>query len=221
MGQQGDNLFVLEIDPSTGKCQQFISKVPNSNYPTAACMSRTGKLYIGAAYAGHLLCCDPAKGALDDLGEINGDKAVFLKLPAVVTVGWAARRAWPASRRNIPSVMFSGWMASGFSSIENVGNLVCPAEFRVGEHAKVVAGTKEDLMAHGLIAGEMNWISFPKLTEKMEAWVQIRYRHPGVAAVISPGEEGKVIVDCLAWNLTKPLSLSTTKKTIPVTNQRR
>jgi hypothetical protein len=77
MGQQGDNLFVLEIDPSTGKCRQFISKVPGSNYPTAACLSRTGKLYIGSAYAGHLLCYDPAKGALDDLGQINGDKAVF------------------------------------------------------------------------------------------------------------------------------------------------
>ena len=77
MGQQGDNLFVLEIDPSTGKCRQFISKVPGSNYPTAACLSRTGKLYIGSAYAGNLLCYDPAKGALDDLGQINGDKAVF------------------------------------------------------------------------------------------------------------------------------------------------
>jgi tRNA-specific 2-thiouridylase len=63
------------------------------------------------------------------------------------------------------------------------------------EKNQVVAGAKEELTAHGLIAGGINWISFPKLTEKMEAWVQIRYRHPGVLAVISPGEEGHVTVD--------------------------
>jgi tRNA-specific 2-thiouridylase len=28
----------------------------------------------------------------------------------------------------------------------------------------------------------------------MEAWVQIRYRHPGALAVISPGDDGKVMV---------------------------
>lgn len=60
---------------------------------------------------------------------------------------------------------------------------------------QVVAGRKEELMANGLIAGGVNWISFPKLEGKMEAWVQIRYRHPGALAVISPGDDGKVMVD--------------------------
>ncbi|HPO07268.1 MAG TPA: hypothetical protein PLZ55_01265 [bacterium] len=77
MGQQGDNLFVLQIDPETGKFRQFVSKVPESNYPTATWMSRSGKLYVGAAYAGHLLCFDPEKNALEDLGAINGDAATF------------------------------------------------------------------------------------------------------------------------------------------------
>jgi len=40
-------------------------------------MSRTGKLYIGAAYAGHLLCFDPDEEALEDLGPINPGAAVF------------------------------------------------------------------------------------------------------------------------------------------------
>ena len=77
MGQQADNLFVLQIDPITGNLQQFLSKVPNSNYPTATYMSREGKLYIGAAYAGHLLCFDPKANILSDLGEINPGKATF------------------------------------------------------------------------------------------------------------------------------------------------
>ena len=77
MGQQADNLFVLQIDPETGDFHQFVSDVPRSNYPTATFMSRTGRLYVGAAYAGHLLCFDPEKGALEDLGPIHPGAATF------------------------------------------------------------------------------------------------------------------------------------------------
>ena len=77
MGQQGDNLFVLQIDPATGAFEQFTSPVPQSNYPTATYMSRSGKLYIGSSYAGHLLCFDPAAHQLQDLGAINPAAATF------------------------------------------------------------------------------------------------------------------------------------------------
>jgi tRNA-specific 2-thiouridylase len=62
------------------------------------------------------------------------------------------------------------------------------------EENRVVAGTKEELMASGLVAGNVNWISFPKLERKVEALVQIRYRHPAAPAVVSPLEEGRVRV---------------------------
>ncbi|MBM3239584.1 hypothetical protein FJZ31_25130, partial [Candidatus Poribacteria bacterium] len=77
MGQQADNLFVLQINPETGAFRQFISEVPKSNYPTATLMSRTGRLYVGAAYAGHLLCFDPEKDTFEDLGPINPGAASF------------------------------------------------------------------------------------------------------------------------------------------------
>ena len=77
MGQNGDNLFVLQIDPESGDFRQFVSKVPKSNFPTATLMSRTGRLYVGAAYAGHLLCFDPEKDAFEDLGAINPGAATF------------------------------------------------------------------------------------------------------------------------------------------------
>ena len=77
MGQQADNLFVLQIDPRTGVVRQFVSSVPGSNYPTHAFMSRSGRLYVGAAYAGHLLCLDPGKDAFEDLGAIHPGAAVF------------------------------------------------------------------------------------------------------------------------------------------------
>ena len=77
MGQKAENLFVLQINPQTGAYRQFVSKVPNSNYPTATLMSRTGRLYIGAAYAGHLLCFDPAEDTLKDIGPIHPGAATF------------------------------------------------------------------------------------------------------------------------------------------------
>ncbi|UCF15370.1 MAG: hypothetical protein JSW59_18350, partial [Phycisphaerales bacterium] len=39
--------------------------------------SRSGKLYIGAAYSGHLLCFDPVRDVLEDLGAINPGNATF------------------------------------------------------------------------------------------------------------------------------------------------
>ena len=56
----------------------------------------------------------------------------------------------------------------------------------------VVVGTKEELMAGGLEAGEMNWIAVPRLDGPLEAIVQIRYRHPGVSALLSPLDGGRV-----------------------------
>jgi len=63
------------------------------------------------------------------------------------------------------------------------------------EGNRVVAGSEEELMSGGLVAGRVNWISFPGLEDKMEALVQIRYRHPGAPAVVVPLEEGRVAVE--------------------------
>ena len=77
MGQQGDNLFLLQIDPSDGSLKQYTSPVPRSNYPTATLLSCYGQLYIGSAYAGHLLRFDFGTGILEDLGAINPKAATF------------------------------------------------------------------------------------------------------------------------------------------------
>lgn len=77
MGQNAENLFVLQIDPKTGESRQFVTDVAKANYPTATLMSSTGRLYVGAAYAGHLLCFNPDKDTFEDLGAINPEKASF------------------------------------------------------------------------------------------------------------------------------------------------
>ncbi|MBI5969454.1 MAG: tRNA 2-thiouridine(34) synthase MnmA [Deltaproteobacteria bacterium] len=63
------------------------------------------------------------------------------------------------------------------------------------ERNRVVAGKKEELIAHGLVASGVNWISFPRLEGEVEALVQIRYRHPGTPAILSPLDKERVKVD--------------------------
>ncbi len=78
MSQQAENFFLLVIDPETGAFRQLTVQVPESNYTTSAFMSRTGRLYIGAAHSGQLFCFDPEKDDLVDLGTINpGGAAIF------------------------------------------------------------------------------------------------------------------------------------------------
>ena len=77
MSQQAEYFFVLQIDPETGAFRQFTVQVPESNYTTAVLMSRTGRLYIGAAHSGQLFCFDPEAEDLLDLGTIHPKAAIF------------------------------------------------------------------------------------------------------------------------------------------------
>ena len=77
MGQESDPLFVLQIDPEDGSLRQFAATVTDANFPTASFMSHSGQLYLGAAYAGHLLRFDPQRDAIDDLGAIHPEAATF------------------------------------------------------------------------------------------------------------------------------------------------
>lgn len=61
------------------------------------------------------------------------------------------------------------------------------------ETQTVVVGDYDDLLATGLEAEGVNWLCDP-LNGEVEGWVKIRYRHPGVAAVIRPQGEGRVVV---------------------------
>ncbi len=77
MGQTADNMFVLDVNPETGAFRQYVAKVKEANYPTATLLARDGRLYVGGAYAGHLLRYDPKKEVFEDLGAINPEKATF------------------------------------------------------------------------------------------------------------------------------------------------
>ncbi|MXY48939.1 MAG: hypothetical protein F4Y38_06500 [Gemmatimonadetes bacterium] len=71
MGQQAAGFTVVKIDPATGATSQATSPDPTANFPTGALRTRDGRIYVGAAYAGHLHCYDPKTEQLDDLGAIN------------------------------------------------------------------------------------------------------------------------------------------------------
>lgn len=78
MGQQADNFTVVKIDPSSGATVQTTAQRPDSNYPTAAILSRTGVIYIGVAHSGCLFRYDPKTETLDDLGAINPPDDIFV-----------------------------------------------------------------------------------------------------------------------------------------------
>jgi hypothetical protein len=82
MGQDNGGLFVCDIDLDTGHCTQYPCGLEISRFPTSPCMNpRTGVLYIGAAYSGHLHRFDPnappAERKLEDLGAIDPELCVF------------------------------------------------------------------------------------------------------------------------------------------------
>ncbi len=94
-GQQGAGFFCLAINPATGRFHQYTAPDPKANYPTATCLAKSGKLYIGAAYAGHLYCYDPATEAMDDLGQI-GEDAKAVSFPCAIDED-ASGRLWIGS----------------------------------------------------------------------------------------------------------------------------
>jgi streptogramin lyase len=71
MAQNAANFILLVIDPETGAFRQIVPEGEKHNYPNAPIMSRDGRLYIGAAYSGHLIYFDPEKDALIDAGLIH------------------------------------------------------------------------------------------------------------------------------------------------------
>lgn len=82
MGQESAPLFVLQIDPADGSLRQFDAPVlpatdVQSNSCPASFLARNGRLYVGAAYSGHLLCFDPVADELRDLGAIHPEAATF------------------------------------------------------------------------------------------------------------------------------------------------
>lgn len=59
---------------------------------------------------------------------------------------------------------------------------------------QVIVGEKEDLLARGLTAHEMRWVSIPPPQEGLRAMGQIRYRHAGALCQVTPRSEAEVAV---------------------------
>jgi tRNA-specific 2-thiouridylase len=62
---------------------------------------------------------------------------------------------------------------------------------------RIVVGEKEDLLAQGLVAQGMHWVSIPPPQGEFKALGQIRYRHPAAPCWVSPcaGDEVRVHFD--------------------------
>jgi tRNA-specific 2-thiouridylase len=59
---------------------------------------------------------------------------------------------------------------------------------------QVVVGYKEDLLAGGLVAHGMHWVSIPPPPKAFRAVGRIRYRHAGAACQVTPRGEAEMVV---------------------------
>lgn len=82
MGQDARPLFVMHIELATGACTRHVSDVGAAHFPVSAIWSPRWKcLFVGSAYAGHLLRYDPRQGRLEDLGAIRPDDPAAANFP--------------------------------------------------------------------------------------------------------------------------------------------
>jgi len=65
------------------------------------------------------------------------------------------------------------------------------------EKNRIVVGSKEKLLAGGLIAGDLNFLSIQQLDRPITATVKIRLNHAGVEATISPNKNGSAKIEFL------------------------
>lgn len=63
------------------------------------------------------------------------------------------------------------------------------------EQNSLVVGSQEELAAESFLVERVNWSAFSEMPRALEASVQIRYRHPGAEATITPltGERAWVV----------------------------
>ena len=64
----------------------------------------------------------------------------------------------------------------------------------VPERNAIIVGPKEKALADELVASELNWIAFDKLTHPLTTHSKIRYRHPEAEAIITPLGEDSIHV---------------------------
>ncbi len=57
---------------------------------------------------------------------------------------------------------------------------------------EVVVGTAAEVFADGLVAGSINWVAIPGLTEELRVEAKIRYAAPPASAIIRPLPDGRV-----------------------------
>ena len=62
------------------------------------------------------------------------------------------------------------------------------------ERNAIVVGGKEEVLAEGLLASDVNLVSVPEISEPMKVKAKVRYRHPEADATVFPLEDGKLLV---------------------------
>jgi outer membrane protein assembly factor BamB len=77
-GQYNAPLFLLAVNPDTGKMKQFNGPLSSEMGSWGYTMDHENRIYLGSYYHAHLLRFDPKKEDWDDLGRPGGETESFI-----------------------------------------------------------------------------------------------------------------------------------------------
>jgi hypothetical protein len=77
-GQYKAPLFLLAVNPDTGKMEQFNGPLPSEMGSWGFTIDHENRIYLGSYYNGHLLRFDPKTEHWDDLGRPGGQTESFI-----------------------------------------------------------------------------------------------------------------------------------------------
>ena len=181
MGQQADNLFILQINPQDGSFTQHKATGPGSNYPTASAWGKDDRLYVGAANSGRLLRYDPRAGAMEDLGPIDPPGGTF---PCRIAVG-SDGRLWIGCYGNAGLTSYDP--ASGefvrYGRMDEVDMYCYPSVGSDGTVACRIGVTKPHVVAFNPVTGEKRSVG-PVVTAG----------EPGQSVSLQTGSDGMLYV---------------------------
>jgi hydrogenase nickel incorporation protein HypB len=153
----------------------------------------------------------------DVQGSLDADRLASLHVPVTqlqTSAGFGGECHLDANmvRSAIPSIPLS---EIDLLIIENVGNLVCPAEFRVGEDARVMVASvtegedkplKYPLMFRACELVVLNKIDLlPHLDFDLDKWAQrLQTVHPGVGTLLVSARTGEGMESFRDWLAALP-----------------
>jgi len=176
-GQYNAPLFLLAVNPDTGKMKQFNGPLSSEMGSWGYTVDHENRIYLGSYYYAHLLRFDPKKEDWDDLGRPGGETESFICALTTAPDGKIWGGTYPSAK------LFSYDPKTGV--IQDYGRMD-PAQF----YCYPTAG--EDGFIYCAIQFEkMDIVVFNPEKKAKTSLIPLEHRKPGRMSLVK-GKDGKV-----------------------------